>query len=323
MEQNQQEEKLGFFRRMILAITDFRLYPFIQTEKVYVAVSYFTLFVMLVTTFLTIHINNFFFEIVDETLNGYNEKVPDFVFSGGKLDYSNTIYNLDSENKYVIDTSMSNMEFLGTNIGKEMMYSKQFVVVNNDGIIYGDDQSDVPALIQFNVIKGSIDKNGLYSFLKDINENNITKLTIFVTTWILLFAIYYISKTIRALFLILITWILSLSFRIKLKFGNLYRIVVYALTLPLLMEMVTIMYLNRLPEQIMFLCQLVTYVYIFYALRSIEFASLITNFSKQNLKEKIENTIQKLEKELEEQREQKEKQEDDDEKKDDKDEDNK
>ena len=134
MEQSK-KERMGFFRRVFLAITDFRLYPFVQRENVKVAVAYFTLLIVLYSAIMAIILDNKLLTAMNDLLYDYDERIPNFTFSNGILDVNEKTYETVDSKKIVIDTSMSNEEFFKTDVGKEILYSKSFVIINQDGII--------------------------------------------------------------------------------------------------------------------------------------------------------------------------------------------
>ena len=54
---NKAHKKLGFFQKIILAITDFRFYPvMLKTEKTSKSVAHFILFLLLLTGSLGVHL---------------------------------------------------------------------------------------------------------------------------------------------------------------------------------------------------------------------------------------------------------------------------
>ena len=167
--EEKQSRVMGFFKRVFLAITDFRLYPFVQREKTKVAVSYFTLLLVMVTIFMSISFSNKILESVSNLLDGYEEKIPEFTLKGGSLDVVERIYDTESEQKLVVDTYMSSEEFANTSIGKEVLYSNSYLVINSDRAIYGTKEGTFVYL--FRQIEGDISKETLHEYLTMINED--------------------------------------------------------------------------------------------------------------------------------------------------------
>lgn len=292
-----ENNRLGFFRRAILAMTDFRVYPFVQREKISAAVAYFTLLMVFVTIFISFYFSNSFLKGISNILYNY-DIIPEFNCENGMLNVEEKIYDLKSQMRFVVDTSYTNKEFIETDVGKEMINSNMFVALNSDGVIYGNKEGNGRFL--YSNLNTDLDRNGLYLYLKTIADDWTIKSAVVSVTWLCTFVVYYILKTLNVLFYMLIAWIFNMFFGIKLKPNNYYKIIVYALTLPLLVEMFSILYLGRIPEYATIVYQLLACIYIFYALRAIKLDIILISTPGGNFKEKIENMIQKLENEIEE-----------------------
>ncbi len=294
---NQKTERLGFFKRMYLAITDFRWYPFVQREKTSVAIWYFVLLILLVAMFLSMSFSSTLFENVSSLLYDYNNVIPEFTFENGELNVDKEIYNVDDDNKFVVDTKYTVEQYVNAKEGEEVLYSNNSIIVNNDGVIYT--QNGVSVVYVFPNLNEKITKDSLRSYLEIMNEDWSVRLAIFFVMWLTIFVVYLITKFIMLLLLVLVTCILNFVFGIKLKFNNYMKIVTYAITLPLIVELVSILVIGRVTEYATIACQLLTYVYIFYALRAIKLDVMIMTASGNTIKEKIENIISKLESEVE------------------------
>lgn len=293
----QKSERMGFFKRIYLAITDFRMYPFVQREKTSVAVWYFTLLVLTITLFLSMYFISNLFDGVSNILYGYNEKIPEFVFEKGVLNIEDKTYNLDGETKFVIDTSYGIEEYIYAEEAEEVLCATNSIIINKDGVIYTKGGATIAYI--FPSLSEKITQNTLYSYLLTIQENWTVRMAIFFMSWLVIFAIYFVIKFLNLMFLIFVAYVLNIVFGTKLKFSNYMKIVTYAITLPLIIEMVSILVLGRIPEYATFAYQLLIYVYIFYALRAIKLDVLLMGASGKNVQEKIENIISKLENEVE------------------------
>ena len=131
---NQKTERLGFFKRIYLAITDFRWYPFVQREKTSVAIWYFVLLILLVAMFLSMSFSSTLFENVSSLLYDYNNVIPEFTFENGELSVDKEIYNVDDDNKFVVDTKYTVEQYVNAKEGEEVLYSNNSIIVNNIGI---------------------------------------------------------------------------------------------------------------------------------------------------------------------------------------------
>lgn len=289
-----EKNKLGFWKRIWLAITDFRFYPFVQREKASMATKYLMRILLVISLFVTFSFSTRFFTMIDSFMGQYDE-VPNFTFEEGNLTIEQKTYELDGENKFVMDTSMTNQEFIQTEVGKEVLYAKGFFVINQDGILFTS--NDMLVAYSFQNWKGTFTKDNLWQMMQVIQGDAMVRVAIFFTTWLLAWILYMLLKLGNILILILVAWIFNSIFRMRLKFTNYYRVVVYALTLPLIIETATLLYLGRVPEYATIAYQLLAYVYIFYALRAMKLDLLLLGVSGGSMKEKIETIIHKLENE--------------------------
>lgn len=297
MNQNEQDVKLSFFRRAFLAITDFRIYPFIQREKTSSSTKYFITLITLVSLLLVLFFSNNLFDFVSNILTNYDEKVPEFQLKEGILDVVDKIYNNENGIYTVIDTYIDSSQFVKSEIANEVLSSDSYIIVNSDSITYSTEDSVIVFL--FNTISGELNKESLKSLLETIDNDWIAKLVIIFSMWVGVFIAYLIVKILNVFFYILIAWIINQIFGLKLKFSNYYRVVVYALTLPIFIELISIFYLGRLPEFAVFVYQALTYIYVFYALRALKLDFILVSTPGLNFKEKVEDIIHKLENEIE------------------------
>ncbi len=293
----QKSERMGFFKRIYLAITDFRMYPFVQREKTSVAIGYFILLILTISLFLSMYFVNNLLDGVSDVLDGYNEKIPEFVFENGILSIEDKTYDLNSETKFVVDTSYGIEEYIYAEEGKEVLCATNSVIINKDGVIYTKGGATIAYI--FPSLSEKITRNTLYSYLLTIQENWTIRLAIFFVGWLIFFITYFVIKFLNLIFLIFVAYVLNIVFGTKLKFTNYMKIVTYAITLPLIIEMISILVLGRIPEYATFAYQLLIYVYIFYALRAIKLDVLLMGASGKTVQEKIENIINKLENEVE------------------------
>lgn len=292
-----EKEKLGFFKRVYLAMTDFRIYPFVQREKVSAAVWHFILLILILSIILAIAFSNKIFEGIATLVENYDEAVPKFTLSNGVLAVEEKVYEEYDEVKVVIDTSLTIEEFSKSDEGKEVLYSTDYAVINNDGIIYTENGASI--IYNFDSFEEPFTSENLYQLLAMTNDDWSIKLAIFSTMILIIFLAYLLVKVLNSLVLILATHILNFAFGLKLKFGNYVRIVLYALTLPLIVEVISILYLGKISEYVTVAYQLLAYVYIFYALRAIKLDVLLMGAAGTTIKEKMQDIIEKLENEVE------------------------
>ena len=81
------KKKIGFFKKIILAITDFRFYPHVlKNESTSQSFWHFVAFLMLLTLIISIKVTGLVYDKLDVFLAQYDALVPEFVIDMGILD---------------------------------------------------------------------------------------------------------------------------------------------------------------------------------------------------------------------------------------------
>ena len=107
-----EKQKLGFFKKIALAITDFRFYPLIlKTESSAKSFGHFFLFLMILTLVISIKMTDFAFTKFNYFLEKYDCFVIPFAVDSGSGTYLYTTSGI-----YYVDANNSEMFFVAKNI---------------------------------------------------------------------------------------------------------------------------------------------------------------------------------------------------------------
>lgn len=289
--------KLNFFAKIYLAITDFRLYPYvIQKEKLIKSFLYFFEFIVLISIILsfsiTTKINNWLNEFVTE----YNEQVNDFVVEDGILATQNNM-NFDflkvkvytDDSKYLDDVDLRLLDL------DDYRFS---VLAFKDSIIFGNSNHAYVAW-NYKDLKFNLNKQELYNKLINILEKPIYKIitffVLFFTIFIVLFALRFIYSLMITLFLMLIGMIFKLTY----KFKDYLKISFYIITLPTITEVIALLFVGELNDYATITYYLLCYVYMFYAVRALKLDNILTETQQKimDIKNESEKANSILEKE--------------------------
>lgn len=264
--------KLNFFAKIYLAITDFRLYPYVvQKEKFINALAYFVAFIMLVSAILATNFTTKFLNWTEEFLTVYNNQVSefqlvsgelvveenmDFEFNGVKI-YTDDTSNYEDFNFNSFDTKGCRITILGL---------KDAVAIGNESGyvlgIYTDDN------FTFN-------KAEVYNFLNNIISGPAQKLFLGLAVFSVVFVAYLISKFINLLGISVILLLLGSLFRIKYKFKNYIKVACYVITLPIITEILALIVTGAITGYSYITYYLLVYVYMYYAIRALKLDNIL------------------------------------------------
>lgn len=285
------KERIGFFKRVYLSITDFRIYPFIQREKTITAILYFLKLLMMLSLISTVVIVTFILNITNIVSRDFDNIIPKYKLENGVLDVSETINISNNGNIFVINTNMTNEEYKNTNSVYELERSNLFILITKDSIEYGNQVMSE----RLNFVKSDIilTQESLRDIVTKISEDNTVKIIIAVTTFASILFAYIILKFASIAVTIIVSYIISMLFRIKLKFSNHLRLVLYSLTLPIIIEFLALILTGNVPQFAYITYNILSYVYIYYAVRALKLDNLI--FTSLSIdKNKREINIQQL-----------------------------
>lgn len=303
--------KISFLKRVYLAITDFRMYPYTQKEKTRIAIGYFfklLIFVsVIIGAFMTVNI----FKDIPTIIDMYEREMPQFSIENGKMqtdeivkkEINNDVY-LIVDSGYVYD-QVANIQL---SVDSDNLY---YVYVLSDctvmGIRVGDTIQEL-AKIQYEP-EMNFTKQQLSEDFKIFRESIIAKLMIWAGVSIGILLALLFMRVWSLIMYIISSYIINIMFGLRLKITEYLRVAIYVSTLPIILETIAILVVGGISESVNFISMLVSCVYIFYALRAIKLDSIILGGSGKNAEEKIKNALEHAQKELEKQLEELEKKE--------------
>ena len=107
-------EKVSFFKRLYLAIADFRLYPFTKTEKLTVAIGYFFKLIILMSIIIGARFTTNVFEELPSVISIADRILPEFTLNNGVLDSVENITRKINDDWYLIVNDEVNYKELNT-----------------------------------------------------------------------------------------------------------------------------------------------------------------------------------------------------------------
>lgn len=261
----------NFFGRAYLAITDFRWYPFVQREKLFSVIMYFLKLVIFATMAIALFFTLKFIVATDFIVENYNDMIPDFSLSDGVLEAKNKVNFEVSGNLIVIDTEQSNKDLRDT---YDIENYSNVILVSNDAMESVTD--NIVTIVNFSDLKDvEITKNSFYNDFVLKLSTPIFKVIMYLFTFPIVFVFYFINKAFNFIVLLLVTQMIGIFFNLKLSIKNCVRVVSYALTLPIIVEVVIWGIKGYVPDYASLAYHLLSFVYVFYAVRALKLDVLI------------------------------------------------
>ena len=244
--------KIPFYRKLKRAIINPEKYQEFALEKTSCALKYFTKLILLFCVIACIAITYQYVHIASNAINLIKEDVPDFTVKDNILSINSeepvVITKLDDKIEYslIFDTSDEVSE-------EKLKEYNQKLSLYNLGAIFLKDK----VLIQ---TQGETDNQLTYSYeelMKKFNIENINKqdlvekidsintvsmiVAIYITLLIYLFVAYFIATLLETVLMMVIGFLTSKIVKVDLKSSQIYNIVLYSLTLPILLNAINIL----------------------------------------------------------------------------------
>ena len=275
-----QDKNMGFFTRVITSIKDFDKYQIFATENIPVAIKYL-LKIMIIFVVLVVCIYTYKFSItVNNAINYFKEDITQIKYSDGSLQINSdqpTIIDTTGEiiEKIIIDTG-ANEEKQKEYIDKinsnstAVIFLKDKIVLKNQMITQSMEYKY--ADIAKNYLIGNFEKEDVLNAISNVNIVGIYVM-FFITMFIYLFIIYITSTLIDVLMLAVLGFLVSRIARMKLRFKATYNMAIYALTLPIILNLIYII-INSLTgitvQYFNWMYTTISYIYIIIAILMIK-----------------------------------------------------
>lgn len=287
--------KLNFFARIYLAITDFRLYPFVaQKEKFITSLAYFLGFIILISAVLATNTTTKVINWTNEFIDSYNAEVSEFVIENGAFKVSGENMDFDFMGvKILTDDQKGQEDFDFEALDVE---DYDFTILGlKDTLAIGNSSGFI--LSQYTENFNS-SKNDVYGVLSEFVKNPLAKIAFAFAIFCGLTIAYFISKFFSVLGISIILLVLAHLFRIKCRFKDYMKIAFYVITLPIIIEAIALIVTGNINEYAYITYHLLTYVYMYYAIRAVKLDNIIMTTHEKIMKSKEDIFKDKEEREI-------------------------
>lgn len=255
MNENEEIVKIGFFKKVWYSITQFEKYPLMATEGIKRAVKYLIMLTAIVSIFIMIGSLLQLKNLVKEFAQYINENIPEFSYVDGNLSMQNEEaivledIQYDVVDKIIIQPSAETEEQknqIQTNnelIGSTIYFFKNEMIVE----IKMENAETVKQTFTYNDLVTSYAGEHLESFNKTDLVKYLTSEKMYkfyasygVTIFVYLLFVNVLVAFLDSLEIAILGWITTTIARIRMRFVAIYNMAVYALTLPMILNILYI-----------------------------------------------------------------------------------
>jgi len=239
MEQN---KKMNFFKRIFYAVKDFEKYQKFALENKAIALRYIMKLVSILTLVITLCFMFKFTSLVKQGIKYFRNDFPDLYFSNNEL-----TVNTDTPIIYELSEQFNGIIIVDTSAEFEENYYKDKLNIYENGIIFLKNNvilKNVNGLNTYNY-SSIADLYGVQNFTKQDLEGYLTNknvysfyLSVFMVMFLYMYLIYLITTLVDAVMLAVFGFLSSRISRIPLKFSAIYKMSLYAVTLPIILNII-------------------------------------------------------------------------------------
>lgn len=297
--------KMNFFVRVYKSITNFDTYTQFASEPISKAIKYILILVLIFAIIISTIYVVAFKSKVSEGAKYLKENVEDINFNNKILSYNNdkcSIYNEEGSVVPIIIVDTSETPNIEEYKDKVKLYNYGFILLRDKMMIFimSDNTEN-----QFTTVS--------YSdyYIENMNKEEILEsfdnITIYIflaiTLFIVQFTQYFIYIMLNAVMLAIMGQIVAIILRLRMKFSETYKMGLYALTLPTLLELIYIIVNNVTGFVIPYFSWMYTtisYIYIFVAILMIK--TDFINMQKELIRIKMEQKKNEEQEKIEEEK---------------------
>jgi hypothetical protein len=296
MEEEEEKKKIGFFRKLYLIITDFRIYPLIVKEKFISSFGYFIKLISIISVIITLMITFRLFNFISYVINNYN-LIPEFTLINGELNVKNKILIHGDDSAFIVDTERSNKDYIDGEIGQDLRSYDSYVIIDKDEIYINNGTESFTQ--KFKDMGIDVTRQELLDVFNSAKSNVGVQAIIFISLFLGTFLSVFAFKFMNVIILAILAVIINSLFRSDISFSGYIKICMAVLTLPIIVELISILTIGGVPTYAYYTYHILSYVYLYYAIRAIKLDYIITNIPGENMKEKLEKMIEQVASEIE------------------------
>lgn len=298
--------KMNFFKRIITSIKDFDKYQIFALEKTSTAIKYLMLLMLIFSIVIAATFTYQFKLSIDDAVGYFNENIYE-------VNYKEETLSINEGKEIIILTDKEILPIVIINTGANEEQQNKYIeevskydsgiILLNDKIIYknGILTQDIEYSYKYIANNYGITEFNKQAVIDVINDVNAVQLyySFFIAAFIYMFIIYFTSTLLDALMLAILGYLVGRVIGIKIKFSASFNMGIYALTLPIILNLIYIVvntFTGFYVKYFQWMYTTISYIYMIVAILIIK-TDLI---SRQIELMKIVEEQEKVRKELEE-----------------------
>lgn len=238
------EKKMNFFNRIITSIKDFDKYQIFALEKLGVSIKYLAL-IMLIFALLVSSVFTYKLSFsVNSGISYIKNNIKEISYKDGELTINSDeeIKIINSEEviqEIIINTSKQEKK---NDYNNEISKYQSGIILLNDRVIYKNEMlNQTMEYMYTDIIQANeFNKEDILNFIDNFNMASLYSMFLGVV-FIYIYIIYFISTLLDAVMLAILGFIFARIVGIKIKFKATFSMGIYALTLPIILNVIYIM----------------------------------------------------------------------------------
>ena len=270
------DKKIGFFKSFWYAITNFEKYKEFAFSNSLQVVKYAVILLVLFSIIVTFSLVIPFIDIFKNGMGYFKDEFPDFTYSEGKLTVNSEepIYleDKDTDTMLIVDTNATTDEKRAQYVeeGKAHTY---LIILFSDEMCVKTANIGSYSIYEYDELSKNI---GIDTFTKQdivnyLEGNGIYK--VYASMYLFVFAFTFLTYTVMlfidVVILSILAFLVSKIYKVSLRYSNCIKISVYALTLPLLLQLIYI-YVNTFTgftiQYFSIMYDVISYIYVITAI---------------------------------------------------------
>lgn len=222
------ERKVGFFKKFINSVTNMKAYSDFNKETLGKAFLYLVLISLIFGSLKSIRPIYGFSTGLNTIKNQLKGDDIDFYMKDGEFTYSKSPYMLEKDDYYFyIDTTVAADKFDQSKLNSNNKSNSLYIFKDKAIISQGINKKEE---IQFKDLQGAeFTKDNVASLI-----NSIKYMGIFIVLFLIIGV--FVGHIFTALIVALLSLIINAIIKSRLEFGNLYKLAIYASTLPTIVD---------------------------------------------------------------------------------------
>lgn len=275
------EKKIGFYHKLVLAMSDFRIYPhLLKNESLLRSLWHFVLFIVLLSLIISVKFFSSIMGFIGEFESIYKNDIPNFSVENGVLNVdTNDVRIVQNDLVAIINTDCKYdeckllEEYIPYDKYKNRMFicSDSITIDSKIKLESGQEESRVESYkFIFNEIPYSVTKDSIYDIYLNYKDSLEFKTIIIAIIFVSVFISYGLTKLFDVFMYSLIAMLYSIFSGMKLNYKNYLKMAIYIVTLPYILEVISIIFLGTVTESVYLITSIVAMVYVVYAIRAIK-----------------------------------------------------